>query len=266
MQMQSANAQVIPAGIIDGSLGGPFTAPSAGGSVLGAPADAGLTDVGSVFGGSFDGFNSGQDILLLGAPLDGSDSNTTDPSQVLLDGNDGQLVMDFLQNTDIEGALITPEVTTIMLPTSKSLSCTDTDHDGVCDEKDYCPDTPTDAVAFFWGCHISLDHALPLNGVEFEQASAELKVNAVPVLRKLASFLKGSREIHVRIRYLKGTSDRASDELIDLRLASIKNFLLREGVDSQRFELAIRDKDVLSSTTGEMYSTDVYVDVKMLAK
>lgn len=246
---------VLPAGLLNGGLAPGVADITAG---LGAEELLGGSDILNL-----DGLDSdlGQDILLLGAPMEGLEGELGDPMQFLIESSEGQTVIEFLQDSDIDGAMLAPEVTTILLPTEDDISCEDVDNDGVCDEKDYCPNTPAEAIVFFWGCHISQYHPLPLVGVSFEERTDRLKAPAIPVLRKLAALLKGGKPIRVEIRYLPRSTGAEASALGEQRLQRVAAFLADEGVDRQRFSLRVLDDEAEAAAAVQRFETDLDVEL-----
>lgn len=115
----------------------------------------------------------------------------------------------------------------------------DDDNDGVINAKDECPDTLKGLTVDSNGCvETTEDQSLVLRGVKFETNSVQLTPNAREILRGATDLLKGQPDIQVRIG---GHTDSVGPEAYNQKLSarragSVKNFLLNQGIDSDRIE------------------------------
>lgn len=246
------------------------------GSSLTAPVNGALSDVDLLSGGG-DGFNnllgvevlgdsallgvslSGQDILLLGAPV--ADDPAGGALAPLLGIGDSQgAVLEFLQDT-ASGGNVDPTVLTIELPgasdgsgnsfdnskdrvpSSKADSlggvskagayrCIDKDHDSVCDSQDQCPNSPANVMVLPSGCHLDMTAPLELHGVTFAVDTALLTTSSVATLRQAARILKENPKLKFEISGHTDDlgSERYNQRLSERRADAVKNYFLAEGV------------------------------------
>lgn len=144
------------------------------------------------------------------------------------------------------------------------VDATDTDGDGVTDDKDQCPDTPAGTTVDENGCPpaapepppapactppgpgepIDLNgckagEAVVLRGVNFELDSARLTPNAKTILDGVADALLASQGIKVEVG--GHTSSEASENynqiLSENRAGAVQNYLVGRGIDSGRMEV-----------------------------
>lgn len=208
---------------------------------------------------------AGQDILLLGAPSDGStDDLLSDPLAPILDGISGDSsVLEFLEDSDLNSVLM-PEVLTIELPSggrssapeettdsrqsavddpdttspapSKNASCSDSDRDGVCDERDQCKVTPPNTLVLPNGCHLDDLVPLRLEGVTFALDTALLTASSATVLKQAAWLLKS--EPGIRVEVAGHTDDQGPADynvtLSEQRARAVAEYLIAEGVKASR--------------------------------
>lgn len=211
---------------------------------------------------------AGQDILLLGAPIDGNgDDLLSDPLAPILDGISGDSsVLEFLQDSDLDSVLM-PEVLTIELPESESAApaeatdsrqsavddietrssslpareaqCNDGDRDGVCDKRDRCLDTPTNVMVLPSGCHLNGLSPLRLEGVTFALDTALLTASSATVLKQAAWMLKS--EPGIRVEVAGHTDDQGAADynraLSEQRARAVAEYLIAEGVKASRLQV-----------------------------
>ena len=106
----------------------------------------------------------------------------------------------------------------------------DTDRDGVTDDKDQCPGTPSGVSVDEVGC--PQKGSITLEGVTFEVNSAQLTAASRPILDGVADGLRK----HPRLRVeLQGHTDSSGADAYNLQLSqrranSVREYLLSQGV------------------------------------
>lgn len=115
----------------------------------------------------------------------------------------------------------------------------DEDGDGVPDHFDRCPDSPADTDVDEVGCPVEkAPEPFVLQGVSFEAGSARLTAAAE---RRLDEFIDTLRKkLNARVR-IEGHTDSVGDaahnlELSQQRAESVKDHLVRQGVNADRLE------------------------------
>jgi OOP family OmpA-OmpF porin len=116
------------------------------------------------------------------------------------------------------------------------MAARDSDRDGVEDDDDKCPGTPRNTTVDNKGCAVI--EKVVLKGVNFATGSATLKPEAFDSLRSVASAMKANEDLEVRI---DGYTDSIGDEqknrsLSERRAQSVKEFLVKEGIDADRLD------------------------------
>lgn len=206
---------------------------------------------------------SGQDILLLGAPVDGVEG-LGDLSGLTGDIDSSQgAVLEFLQDTAMGD--INPTILTLSLPgsggeqgsedstsndnkviaksevlthisTSKLSDCVDNDRDSVCDSEDQCLDSPAGAIVLPSGCHFDRNRVLSLQGVTFDMGTAVLAGSSVNTLRQAAQMIRLVPDLLVQIA--GHTDDVGSEQdnqtLSEQRARAVKNYLIEAGVAAKQ--------------------------------
>jgi len=202
---------------------------------------------------------SGQDILLLGAPV--ADDPTGSVLAPLMDlGGSQGAVLEFLQDTASDGD-INPTVLTVVLPGSGDASnggidnskdkvtkpasdsaeelpkdsgyrCVDNDRDNVCDSHDQCLDSAPHAIVLPSGCHLDAKTPLALRDVTFAVDTALLTASSTATLRQAAKMLKANQNLQIEIG--GHTDDLGSENynqrLSERRAVAVKKYFLAEGV------------------------------------
>jgi OOP family OmpA-OmpF porin len=112
----------------------------------------------------------------------------------------------------------------------------DSDHDGVPDNIDQCPDTPAGVQVDAVGC--PLKGSITLEGVNFEHNSAALTVASHPALDAIADGLKKHPRLKIEIQ---GHTDSTGTPEYNLRLSqkradSVRSYLLDGGVNPEQLE------------------------------
>ena len=110
----------------------------------------------------------------------------------------------------------------------------DSDHDGVPDDRDRCPDTAPGVMVDATGCEQK--GSVTLEGVTFEFDSATLTAASKPVLDVTADGLKK----HPRVRIeLQGHTDSKGADAYNLKLSqrradSVRDYLMQQGVPANQ--------------------------------
>ena len=110
----------------------------------------------------------------------------------------------------------------------------DSDHDGVPDNIDQCPDTPAGVQVDAVGC--PLKGSITLEGVNFEHNSAALTVASHPPLEEIATGLKKHPRLKVEIQ---GHTDSTGSPPYNLKLSqrradSVRDYLVSEGASADQ--------------------------------
>lgn len=110
----------------------------------------------------------------------------------------------------------------------------DSDGDGVLDNRDKCPDTPSGVAVDADGC--PRRGSATLQGVNFEFDSAQLTAESRPVLDEVAADLKKYPRLKVELQ--GHTDSKGSDaynlKLSDRRAQSVRDYLVTKGVGEQQ--------------------------------
>lgn len=134
----------------------------------------------------------------------------------------------------------TPEPTVVPTPeaTPTAAPILDSDADGVPDEKDQCPGTPSGTTVDELGCRPKEAKARGvLKGVEFEISSDKLTDDSKKILDEAADALKEYPENKVEVQ---GHTDNYGDagfnqQLSEKRAKSVMAYLVSKGLDAARF-------------------------------
>jgi OOP family OmpA-OmpF porin len=110
----------------------------------------------------------------------------------------------------------------------------DSDHDGVPDNIDKCPDTPAGVQVDAFGC--PLKGSITLEGVTFEHNSSELTVASHPPLDEMADGLK--KHTHLKVE-IQGHTDSTGTPAYNLKLSqrradAVRSYLVDSGVNSDQ--------------------------------
>lgn len=208
---------------------------------------------------------SGQDILLLGAPVAGGGGGLGDLSSLTatIDNSQGA-VLEFLQDTAMGD--INPTVLTLSLPGSgggqnraefdnskdkkpvsssdplattlygKPGSCIDEDRDSVCDSHDQCLNSPAGAMVLPSGCHFDNTQGLALQGVTFAVGTADLVASSATTLQKAAQMLKLVPSVYIEVAGYTDDVGAAADNqvLSEKRALAVKQYLVAAGVPEKQ--------------------------------
>jgi OOP family OmpA-OmpF porin len=110
----------------------------------------------------------------------------------------------------------------------------DSDHDGVPDNIDKCPDTPAGVQVDAVGC--PLKGSITLEGVNFEHNSAAVTVASHPALDEIAAGLKKHPRLKIEIQ---GHTDSTGSPPYNLKLSqqraeSVRSYLLDQGASADQ--------------------------------
>lgn len=113
---------------------------------------------------------------------------------------------------------------------------TDSDGDGVPDNRDQCPGTPPGTQVNAQGCPVAKAAPIVLKGVTFEFNSARLTSDATRRLDNVVNALNSSSNINVKIEGHTDSIGSASynEKLSDQRAASVRQYLEQHGIASNR--------------------------------
>ena len=117
----------------------------------------------------------------------------------------------------------------------------DSDGDKVCDGLDKCPGTPAGQAVDTVGCQALFAPEKPtliLEGVTFENDSAQLKPESAATLDSVAASLVASPDVRVEV---EGHTDSTGSDAYNLKLSqkraeSVRDYLVSKGVPAARLE------------------------------
>jgi len=117
----------------------------------------------------------------------------------------------------------------------------DADGDRVCDGVDKCPGTPTGRAVDAIGCEVLFvpeKGDLVLEGVTFENDSAQLKPESAATLDPVAASLLAWSDVRVEV---EGHTDSTGSDAYNLKLSqrraeAVRDYLVSKGVDAARLE------------------------------
>ena len=113
----------------------------------------------------------------------------------------------------------------------------DSDHDGVVDPTDKCPNTPTNVVVDAVGCPVKLDKEVSIGlDVEFDFGKATIKGDAGREIQKVDDFMKKYGSVKVVIEGYTDNVGPAEEnkKLSQARADAVKAALVAGGVDGSR--------------------------------
>lgn len=134
------------------------------------------------------------------------------------------------QDFKMEAPSVITETQVVEVPTGLS----DSDGDGVVDEKDQCPDTPPNTRVDGVGC--PLDKVIALRGVTFEFDKTRLRPDSVTILDWATEILKKYPEMEVEIAGHTDSIGRDSynQKLSEGRAQAVEEYFINQGIpDSQ---------------------------------
>jgi outer membrane protein OmpA-like peptidoglycan-associated protein len=124
----------------------------------------------------------------------------------------------------------------------------DTDEDGVPDYRDKCPNTPIGKEVDRWGCVVEpevtkapeITKLVLSAGMNFETGKSDLLPGAKRELDKIISVIRENPDTRWRI---EGHTDNTGSRQLNMRLSlaranSVLNYLIQNGLDRNRFDIA----------------------------
>lgn len=107
----------------------------------------------------------------------------------------------------------------------------DSDNDGVLDENDQCPNTPTDVVVSSNGCPVTINLH-----IDFNNNSYVVQKTSFAKIDKFANFLKKHKDYSAQIvGYTDNIGSDAYNNKLSLKRAdAVKKLLIEKGVDASR--------------------------------
>jgi outer membrane protein OmpA-like peptidoglycan-associated protein len=114
--------------------------------------------------------------------------------------------------------------------------CDDDDGDGVCNQEDYCADTPPQAIIMPSGCHLSPDVPLELVGVFFDFNGAILRPESYEILDRVVALLSQQDTEIVEIgghTDSRGSQD-ANAKISRDRAKAVYAYLIKRGIAAYR--------------------------------
>jgi len=107
----------------------------------------------------------------------------------------------------------------------------DSDHDGVPDYLDKCPNTPAGVKVDKNGCPVSFNF-----NIEFDTNSAVIKLEYMPAIKKFAEFLKQNSAYKAKIQgYTDNTGSRVYNIVLSQKRAkAVYDALIKFGIDKNR--------------------------------
>ncbi len=122
-------------------------------------------------------------------------------------------------------------------PPPAAVAPADSDHDGVPDTIDKCPNTPPNDVVNAEGCPEKLDKEVTIGlDVEFDFGKATIKGDASNEIKKVDNFMKKFRSVKVNIEGYTDNVGSAEEnkKLSQARADAVKAALVAGGVDGSR--------------------------------
>ncbi len=113
----------------------------------------------------------------------------------------------------------------------------DSDHDGVPDNADKCPNTPEGAIVDEVGCPKKLEKEVQMNlDVTFVTGKADLEGDASAEIRKVSKFMKNYPTVKITVEGFTDNVGLPADnqKLSQRRAETVKAALIADGVDASR--------------------------------
>ena len=114
--------------------------------------------------------------------------------------------------------------------------CDDEDGDGVCDQEDYCANTPPNSIVLPSGCHLSREAPLELVGVFFDFNGSSLRPESYEILDRVVALLLQQDRV---IAEIGGHTDSRGDPEKNLQLSrgrakAVYDYLVKRGIAAYR--------------------------------
>lgn len=145
------------------------------------------------------------------------------------------------------------------MPLDSDAAFTDTDGDGVSDDRDHCPDSPAGIKVNPYGCWV-------LGDVLFDTGKAAIRPEAHSELDDVVTVLKKNRGLKVEIQ---GHTDNFGSPKFNLRLSekrarAVMDYILKKGIAGDRMTSKGygRDKPVATNNTPEGRKMNRRVELK----
>ncbi|VAW52417.1 internalin, putative [hydrothermal vent metagenome] len=141
----------------------------------------------------------------------------------------------------------------------------DGDADSVIDKNDQCPDTRANVVVNAEGCSI---FQVALEGINFENNSAEIKSESTAILNKTAQALISEPGIRVEVQAHTDSvgSKNYNQKLSEKRATSVREYLISQGVTAAQLESKGygESSPVLSNDTEDGRARNRRVELKVI--
>lgn len=115
-------------------------------------------------------------------------------------------------------------------------SCDDDDNDGVCNQEDYCANTPAQSIVMPSGCHLSRDAPLELVGLFFDFNGSTLRPESYEILDRVVALLRQQDTV---VAEVGGHTDSRGNDETNLRLSrdrakAVYDYLVKRGIAAYR--------------------------------
>jgi OOP family OmpA-OmpF porin len=144
----------------------------------------------------------------------------------------------------------------------------DSDHDGINDNADKCPNSPAGSAVDSMGCAMQNNARGALKGVVFKTASPELTPSSMKILDEVATTLSEFPSVNVEVQ---GHTDNTGNSqmnhsLSQARAETVMNYLAAKGVAKQRLSAKGygQDKPTANNTTKEGRQLNRRVELQWL--
>ena len=133
----------------------------------------------------------------------------------------------FLQKVEV--VEVVEVVEEVVAPPPRPTGCPDDDADGICNDVDKCPDTPTFAKVDYRGCWV-------LGDIFFDFNKYQIKPRFYSALDEVVGVLKRNPDVNIRI---EGNTDSIGSEAYNLQLSkkrakAVMDYLVKAGIDKNR--------------------------------
>ena len=141
----------------------------------------------------------------------------------------------------------------------------DSDGDGVPDDVDKCPDSPTDKPVDADGCTIV---SVVLKNVQFESNSSELTTGSSESLEKVVNAMNEYDQLRIEIQAYTDRMGEASYNLSlsEKRANSVRDYLIAKGVAANRMEVKGygETQPIADNSTRDGRATNRRVELKVI--